>query len=275
MRTLIIPDVHLKIDRVKKIIEQNQFDELVSLGDWFDDFYDTIDMARETAEYLVELQNTYGDKFIWLLGNHDVPYVFSSVADAYWCSGNTTDKMKCILQVFNGRLSKSTPKLVHIISIKGLKKIYLSHAGLCKEHFANPMDDISEFKFTPKIVNERCQRALLNCDIGITDNLFRAGRARYGPLPYGGVTWLDWYAEFSPIKGISQIVGHTPLQGNPMIIDDKSKIILPDTAVDGIDYLRYTLKPNKTFNINMDTHLNNYAILADGMLEVHQYDAFA
>lgn len=41
----------------------------------------------------------------------------------------------------------------------------------------------------------------------------RAGWARGGDCPVGGLTWLDWNREFVPIPGLNQIVGHTRRDG--------------------------------------------------------------
>ena len=101
MRTLIIPDVHQKLVKLERILENNTFDQLISLGDWFDDFYDTPAQAKKTAERIIELYSKYGENFIWLLGNHDIPYLFPGTYDYYACSGNTRDKIKTIQEVFS------------------------------------------------------------------------------------------------------------------------------------------------------------------------------
>lgn len=39
MKTLIIPDVHQRVDSVKSIFKnEKDYDEVVFLGDWFDSF---------------------------------------------------------------------------------------------------------------------------------------------------------------------------------------------------------------------------------------------
>ena len=41
MKTLVIPDVHQRINNVEWILENEKgYDEVVFLGDWFDSFFD-------------------------------------------------------------------------------------------------------------------------------------------------------------------------------------------------------------------------------------------
>ena len=276
MRTLIIPDVHLKIDRVKKIIAQNDFDTLVSLGDWFDDFYDDPTMHTVTAKYILDLYQKYGEKFIWLLGNHDVPYVFQALLHNYWCSGNTDAKAKAVKAVFDRHLNLSNVQLCHIVEQKGCKPIIMSHAGVHKKHFSgNEPIGVKPTRVTAKTVQARCEAALMNSMIGVEDNLFRAGQARWGPLPVGGITWLDWNLEFEPINAFHQIVGHTPLRGLPMVTSGKNALRFdaPYTPEQETIY-NIQLAKDTTYNINLDTHLRHYAVLYDATLKVFAYDAY-
>ena len=41
MKTIVIPDVHQRINNVKWVLEnEKDYDEVVYLADWFDSFYD-------------------------------------------------------------------------------------------------------------------------------------------------------------------------------------------------------------------------------------------
>jgi predicted phosphodiesterase len=58
MKTLVIPDVHQRVNSVKWILEnEKDYDEVVFLGDWFDSFFDPPKVAgfEETCEYLKHL----------------------------------------------------------------------------------------------------------------------------------------------------------------------------------------------------------------------------
>lgn len=250
MRVLVIPDVHHKIVRVSSIIKSNNFDTIVSLGDWFDDFNDTLEMCEQTAEYLLQMYDRFGENFVWLLGNHDIPYMYPNAIDYYACSGVTRNKARVIDKVFNGRLNLLAPKLAYVVKPKNTKPIVLSHGGIHEYHFHNT---------SSSGILKRCDKAINNLTEGKRDELLDAGRARYGRCPYGGVTWLDWNREFMPIDSISQIVGHTPLF-QPSAIDGEGNYVSADSNPEPGVY-EYLLEKNKSININIDTHLMNYIIL--------------
>jgi hypothetical protein len=264
MKILVIPDVHQKLEKLSIILENNTFDTLISLGDWFDDFYDSPMHAENTANYILKLYSKYGENFIWLLGNHDVPYLFPATYDRRACSGNTRDKLKVINKVFQGSSPLGfRPKLAHVVEIDECLPIVLSHAGVSEHHFGHPLEkDISAAS-----VLSRCLIAETFLALGLDDPILGAGMARGGREPVGGINWLDWNHEYAPVEGLSQIVGHTPLHA-PMVIDECRASITPDDKMPAID--RYRLKPGKSYNVNIDTHLENYITIENNEILIHK-----
>jgi hypothetical protein len=267
MRTLVIPDVHQKLAKVEKILENNTFDTLISLGDWFDDFYDTPDHAERTANYILKLYSKYGERFIWLMGNHDVPYLYPALYDRYACSGTTRDKLKAINKVFLGsRPLGFKPKLAHVINVENCLPIILSHAGVSEYHFGQPL----EKHISADSVLSRCYIAESFLGLGVDNPILSAGRARGGQEEVGGIDWLDWSYEYAPVEGLSQIVGHTP-RSRPQVIDELRTNVTPDEVLPSLD--RYILQPDKSYNINIDTHLEHYLTLENNELLIHQSSA--
>jgi hypothetical protein len=264
MRTLIIPDVHQKLDKLSRIINNNTFDRLISLGDWFDDFYDTPEQTENTARYIVDLYSKYGDNFIWLLGNHDIPYLYPATYDRHACSGNTREKLKAINSVFQGStVIGYSPKLAYRLEIEGCYDLLLSHAGASEHHFAKPFTD----ELTAKDIIERCEVAERLLAMGLDDPILSAGIARGGREVVGGITWMDWRYEYEPIPTLSQIVGHTPL-ATPEVLDAYRTTIAPDSDVVSIS--KYILKPGTSYNINIDTHLDHYITIENNELLIHK-----
>ena len=259
--------MHLKISRVEDILCRHEFDMLISLGDWFDDFNDTVEDNADTAKFILQLYKDFGDKFIWLLGNHDIPYVYPEVSRIYWCSGNTTEKAKAITKVFNRKLNKALLKLAYIVKLKKHNPIVFSHAGIHIAQFKENLYLAGVPDITTDKISLRCERALINCELGTPDVFLSAGPARYGYAPVGGITWLDWNMEFTPVKGISQIVGHTP-NIRPTMTDGESDI---DAIEELAEKTKHVLETKKCYNINIDTHLNHYAILDSDELTVYRY----
>jgi len=274
MKYLVIPDVHQKLDKLERVFKKVQkFDKLISLGDWFDNFHDSPEDSMRTAMYILDLYEELGDNFIWLMGNHDIPYLFPETYDILRCSGNTFDKLTIIQKIFKDRLQRARLMLAYRIKYAKKKDIILSHAGVSRYHFATKSGNISS-----KRVLDLCHETTgtlfrMEGDPMVEQYLpiLKAGRARRGDMPVGGITWQDWNLEFRPHPQISQIVGHTPTQ-NPQIMDGNGSAIAPDkgTLETGLEY---HLAPGVSYNFNIDTHLNHYMIIENGKITIHRnYD---
>lgn len=274
MRYLIIPDVHQKLEKLERVFKKvSKFNRLVSLGDWFDNFHDTPEDSARTATRILDLYEKLGDNFIWLLGNHDVPYVFPETYYLLRCSGNTTAKLDAIQKVFEGKLDTRKVKLAYRIKYAKKKDIVLSHAGVSKHHFATINGNLSSKRvltMCDEAIDRLCARED-NPMVGGYEPILMAGRARMGRLPVGGITWQDWNMEFNPHPQISQIVGHTPTR-NPQVMNGSGSTIAPDegTLETG---LVYNLAPGVSYNFNIDTHLNHYMIIENGKITIYtNYD---
>ena len=80
---LIIPDIHLKWERVNRVINHVGADEIIFLGDYFDDFNDTPEQVDEMVSWLEH--SAKQPNRIHLFGNHDMHYAFSDAG--FQCSG--------------------------------------------------------------------------------------------------------------------------------------------------------------------------------------------
>ena len=271
MKYLIIPDVHQKLVKLERVLDKVQnFNKLVSLGDWFDNFNDTPSDAKKTAEFILYLYDKYGDNFIWLLGNHDVPYVFPEAYKYARCSGVTLDKLEVIQDVFQHNLDTRKLKLAYRIKFRTKKDIILSHAGVSRYHFGMNVSGKKVVKMCDDAIDALHKLEMLP-PIGRIPAILHAGKARGGWQGRGGINWLDWNMEFSPIAVMSQIVGHTPTQ-NPQIIDAEGNYIAP-TEGSLETGLCYHIAPEVSYNINIDTHLNHYMIIENGKITIYtNYD---
>lgn len=269
MKLLIIPDVHQKIHKVKTIIAKHpEVDKIISLGDWFDDFGDTPEMAGATARYLLELQNTLGDRFVWILGNHDIPYVFPESTDNCWCSGVTENKIEVVHSIFE-ELDTDRLKLVYTIQDEGRIPTVLSHAGVHKKQFNTRSKKLSIAK-----IEGEAKKALEDARDGFVNPLLMAGRCRGGRAEVGGFNWLDWNYEFEPIPEINQIVGHTIQREGYVMIDSEYACIYSNyqTTENNQRLDKYEFEPKDRFNLCLDTHLRHYAILENNKLDIYEYD---
>ena len=204
--SLIIPDIHLKHEVAEKIIRHVGADEIIFLGDYFDDFNDTPQMVRETSEWLVE--STSKPNRIHLFGNHEVGYAFGY--KYFKCRGYTQWKHMLISDIVPQSVWNKL-KFYHFLDNRWL----LSHAGL---HSLNVPDDIKAMNknrvgFIQAIsdwLDVEIQKGMRCAANNTCSWIFNAGRCRGGTQRVGGLIWCDYEAEFYPVKGINQIVGHTP-----------------------------------------------------------------
>ena len=220
MKSLVIPDVHQRINNVKWILEnEKDYDEVVFLGDWFDSFFDPPKVAgfEETCEYLKHLilEHPDKDKFVFLLGNHDLSYIhenkdFScnkiSKTLKYYCSGFTASKAKKFRHAFFDHGLKDEFFTKHFNIVHRTQGFILSHAGLSDKHIPYGLtpDDVID-KIVPVVwKNFRDFTRPHNYLIS------GAGYCRGGDCNVGGILWQDWNQEFLASEAIGkQIVGHT------------------------------------------------------------------
>lgn len=226
MRTLVIPDIHHHTANAEHWLTSQKYDRVVFLGDYFDDYDDSAADATATAHWLRNRMDRTEDVF--LLGNHDAPYMFPKDEDLY-CPGFTQAKAEAIEKVLK-------PEHWHRLKLAHLEQGWLlSHAGF---HPAWMKD------LTVEKVVVRCELAMERARSGIVDPILGEGELPKQLQKMGGPLWMDWSC-LSPILGINQIVGHTS--------GDEVRI------TEGPDSINYCLDVN---------FASSAAILEDGVIQI-------
>jgi hypothetical protein len=221
MKTLVIPDVHQSIERVKEILSVEDFDEVVFLGDWVDSHFNppAVSGFRETCSYLRHLlvEHPLRNKFVFLLGNHDLQYIHlnnkasttSVVAErAYYCSGFSKSKAREWRRVFFDEGLRDSLFLDKFRVCHLSQGWLFSHAGISESHIPYG-EGLQEF------IGGSCREAWtffrqLNHPRNYL--LSDVGQVRGGNARIGGPLWMDWREEFTSSSHIGkQIVGHTTL----------------------------------------------------------------
>lgn len=219
---------------VDKIIEQEDPDYTIYLGDFFDDFKDKPKDATKTAKWLktkIHLNKTD----VFLIGNHDFAYYtyFLKCNNRLTsCAGFTVDKALAINDIL-GNKEWSRLKYYHI-----LDNWLFTHAGLNKSKVYTGIGtiDVKAYLASEEAkVNEKLNKRL-------SHPFWECGWARGGDCAVGGgLLWNDW-SEFVPILGINQLFGHSP--------SSKGIIRKIDIIEDG----------GSTKNLCIDTHSMHYAV---------------
>jgi hypothetical protein len=263
MKTLILPDIHNKWETAESIIQSETPDLTIFLGDYFDDFGDNPTIIADCADWFHHSINQ--PKRIHLCGNHDVHYWFANNPDMR-CSGYEQFKSMAINDLVKPE-DWSKLKFFHVLDDKWL----LSHAGL-HPHWVDPMTYRetgrvkTSLKKVAKMLEFQSEKFLISTShnqihwFGVPG--FSRCRSAQGA---GGILWCDFGQEFRPIKGIDQIVGHTPGREPRWKCLGADDFFIDATGV-CIDY--DALAQNGSNNLCLDTHLRNYAVYEDGKLRV-------
>ncbi|NBQ69017.1 MAG: hypothetical protein EBU46_09375 [Nitrosomonadaceae bacterium] len=217
--TLIIPDVHLRYPLVTEIIKHEGCDEVVFLGDFFDQFHDTPAENRKQALWLKAEMKKPNRRFIW--GNHDIHYRNSTNRQLI-SSGYESAKDVAINDIME---SSDWAKFVYYIWLDG--NWLLTHGGLHPYHIPLILKDPKTGSVEPLTLTKWLDAEVKAAERAIIMNeghwIFQAGYCRGGNKPKGGLTWLDFNEEFEPIAGINQLVGHTN-QFRTWLPKEKSKV---------------------------------------------------
>jgi Calcineurin-like phosphoesterase len=205
-KTLILPDIHTHYKKAEKIISVESPDNIVFLGDYFDDWNDTVEQNYLTAKWLKESLNK--PNRIHCFGNHELNYAFRQ--KSYRCSGYTDQKYAAINSVLK---EEDWRKLV---SHTWVGEYLCTHAGVHR-HFYEKYGNGEDFRtWLIKICDEAFDNAFKNKP---SLPILRAGQSRSGIEMYGGIVWCD-KNEFVNIDSVKQIFGHTPVEKPTWLYDN-------------------------------------------------------
>lgn len=225
---LIIPDVHHKAQIVNDLRSKHPGMPAIFLGDYFDDFHDSVYDMEKTCRWLKQAFENDDDEFI--LGNHCFAYLSYELGVRWgFCTGWRVDKQ----HVFHEYFPEDT--LLNRGSwLSDCQGWLISHAGLSNDLYRS----FRKRKTIGEIVQwvadaETALRA------GLQHPAFLAGVDRGGSQKFGGILWCDWQ-ELKPIPSVRQLVGHTPAAE-----------------------VRF-----RRNDVCLDTHLRHYGVLEDGKLSI-------
>ena len=205
MKILVISDVHGTAYWKEYIKNIDNYEYVVSLGDWFDN-HECIEDSDEIENFkeALEWKNKYKEKFIMLLGNHDL----NSHIIREKMSGNTQHREREIFDL----LIKNR----NLFSICFEYKNYVfSHAGISKTWMKNnSFSSIDE-------INKNYQEG------NFEPFRFRA-EDENGESSIQGPMWIRPKALISDYYYKKQIVGHTMLELTPLGKDKPYPFIYRD-----------------------------------------------
>ncbi len=236
---LVIPDIHQNIRWAESILQREaaHADRIIILGDYFDPKVGSAADVAETCLFLSKLTQRYAAPITFLVGNHDLPYLFDL---QHARSPQSSEHNPYSNGAYNAYLSESIKRHLSPKFLKQLEPFafaqgwILSHAGIHPRHLATPdMTGLDALyaKLKPQVGRLPQARPPELAAIGI---------ARGGREEHGGILWQDWFAEFEDSLEWPQIVGHT---------------LIPEPNQKGRSW-------------DLDTKSGSYGILTNGKLEI-------
>lgn len=231
IKYIVIPDVHGRDfwrDVVSEYIADNDI-KFIFLGDYLDPYdYEEIDNEYQGLLDIIDYKKNYPDRFILLLGNHDLHYLTTEGRGSRWDYLNS----KRNEETFRNNLNLFA--MTYSEEING-KKFLFSHAGILPgwlyknaSYFnLETPDDLSEFK-----INDWTDIPDFNIMLHSNDlhnKLFNSiGDVSYyrgGGSHFGSIVWADYHEHLRQedrIPGIIQVFGHTQQEKDPINIDNES-----------------------------------------------------
>lgn len=214
-KILVCGDVHCKkevVDKALKLYEENNCDRLIFIGDYTDDWNDTVEQNLEILDYLFHLKHIMGDRLVLLIGNHDIS---NWIGGEFKCSGFS--EVKYAQLKFSYEANKYDFKMAHAEN-----GFLITHAGVC----------IPWLKFFLKVTeNKELDDEYLTKPKKVADLLNNYQFELSLFYPEDSPLWarLQHYLEESDFPHFKQVVGHSPVrkilwhkQGHMFFIDTHS-----------------------------------------------------
>lgn len=211
MKVLCVGDIHGRHELVTAAFNtylKDGYDKIIFHGDYADSFDRSNDDIIRTFNILLGMKQSYPDRVVLLVGNHDEQY-FHLNTDGVRCSGFRPDLHATLFPMLmeNRKLFRYA---------YGIRNYLFTHAGVNKAWFIKHYDTIFKWAGIMALdVTELDQWWQIIDGISQTKDapiLYETGHVRGGWKNHiGGPLWCDKseMLEHGPIVGFHQVVGHT------------------------------------------------------------------
>ena len=221
MNIIAIGDTHnhwVEAEQIASLYDKTHL--VIFTGDYFDDFGDTAEDAKQTAFWLKK--SLAKPNRIHLMGNHDINYSYlnytkdsnGNLQNIYNCSGYDMKKDDVINRVMDEQAWDKI-KFAHLGN-----GCWFTHAGIHPHWFEHPIKGMDNDVIKEKIAkaDEDYHSRTWNEIIGAV------GRCRGGMQKMGGILWLDSQRESTLISNFKQVYGHTPTMGRTDVWSENSSV---------------------------------------------------
>lgn len=204
MKVLFVGDIHnhqYMFNDIARLDTEYHFDKIILFGDYVDDWNTNNHDSLKTLEMIFNLKQDESDKYILLLGNHELSYL------GYICSGHCFE----LDNVVNQKLLDNWDKLNLYYEVKLNDRIYIcSHAGITKTYL--------ELELKPLEKDYRVALDIIHKE-KILWYLKLCSRMRGGDSLYSSLLWADKQEHYNLLdfnevtnENKHQIIGHSPVK---------------------------------------------------------------
>ena len=214
MKRIVLGDTHGHFDNVFDIINKENADVTILLGDYMDSFIIKPEAMASGMKKLLKKKRKLGDKLVLLMGNHDFHYIHPMER---YSGYNRATQVSCG-DILKDAFNKHE---ISVAYVDDVNHVIYSHAGISstwrKENYPDcPLDQLSSIN--------------INC--------FRFSHARFGDMygesRYQGPLWIrprtlanDLLEYGDDHEKWTQVVGHTvSMSGKPVILADGKVIVI-------------------------------------------------
>lgn len=191
--TLVVGDLHGRHEIVETVLKMGY--NVIFIGDYLDSFNRTVKDQVYTLNLVLNACEAEPERVQALMGNHELSYLERHMM----CSGYNAATAAHIIYM-KDRMHKLLKEYVWLET--DLESILLTHAGLTRQ-------------LVPDIMFEHAEGDVVEAVKYFLDSQqyqetkYNIGSARGGWSEKPGIFWCDWWDEFEPIEGLTQITGHT------------------------------------------------------------------
>jgi hypothetical protein len=206
MEAIVVGDLHGDINLYKRIRSTFSGEKIILVGDLIDSFVFTrTEQCALLEEVLSDIDNCEERRIQCVRGNHEWSYLWP---ERMKCSGYSSSFSAHIMPLFY-KMYRDMPCYI----FDDEKGVLITHAGLSQrllQQYIQREGIVKEDNFTLLEIKNFLEKECRNLDSGIVYNI---GHSRGGADALGGIFWCDWFVDFVPVEGITQIFGHTPVTG--------------------------------------------------------------
>lgn len=213
MKILFVGDVHNHkyiFDDIKRLDTRYNFDRIIFIGDYVDDWNTTNHQSLESLDIIFKLKDENPDKYTFLIGNHELSYL------GYKCSGHQYE-LEDIMEL---KLKEHIDYFDLVTSVNCDGNIYIcSHAGFTNAFIEELLKSDEKYKNDTKFYDYNLYYKMVNMNKDKLNNLEPFSHCSYlrgGLDEFSSCLWCDikehsYFSMQVPLIP-HQIVGHTPVK---------------------------------------------------------------